>query len=68
VSRKATVHTPIPDRLPLDLLESLSDLLASILVEEWKAQHSQIVTEFTVGSPRGFDHAESANRLVEHEP
>lgn len=39
------------DQLPVELVEALSDLLASMLVDEWKAQRSQSVTEFTVSSP-----------------
>jgi len=51
--RKAPANTRTPNEVPLELLESLSDLLASMLIAEWKVQHSQTVTEPTVNSPRG---------------
>jgi hypothetical protein len=51
MNKRARSRTPKPDQPPVDLIESLVDLLASMLVEEWKAQHSQIVTELMVSSP-----------------
>ena len=51
MSMHARPITPKPDQLPVDLIESLSDLLALMLVAEWKAQHSQTVAELTVSSP-----------------
>jgi len=50
---------PRPDQLPVELVESLSDLLATMLVAEWRARHSQTVTELMVNSPRGINHDDS---------
>ena len=50
---------PRPDQFPPELVESLSDLLAAMLVAEWKAQHSQMIKEPTVSSPRGINHDDS---------
>jgi hypothetical protein len=41
------------------LLEQMADGLAALLVAEWKARHSQRVSDGTVKSPGGFDHADA---------
>lgn len=57
VKQQAKVDGRSP--LPADLVESLSDLLASMLIEEWKVRHCQQGTETTVNSPGGLNHDDS---------
>lgn len=41
-----------------ELLESLSDLLATMLVNAWGTQHSQGLTQSTVKTPGGLNRGE----------
>ena len=59
MTRRLTLEGPTAAQPAAELVESLSDALAQMLVAEWKAKHSQGITAVMVNSPRGFNHADS---------